>query len=228
MCLRDKASHGSVVPEGRINLRVVRSVIFMVRLCLHDRVQIDSGDPQILKIGKFPADSFQIAAVLFFICHFPCLPGNDIRILLLRRAVAETVRKDLIPDRTVDPFRRPVHVRRVHPGNCKALEHPPVHIDLFLCQEAVLKIIPDFFFRLKFEIVLTSFIGRDQRCGPPELMRKTFFIDDLLPLPRPFFISSQDPRLEGIPVMDKHPFYIITGLQVDDQPFLIQWITHLL
>ena len=107
VCLRDKASHGSVVPEGRIDLRVVRSVIFMVRLCLHDRVQIDPGDPQILKIGEFPADSFQIAAVLFFICHFPCLPGNDIRILLLRRAVAETVRKDLIPDRTVDPFWRP-------------------------------------------------------------------------------------------------------------------------
>ena len=225
--LGDEPPHDPVVPKGRIDLRVVRSVIFMVRLRLHDGVQINPGDPQILEVGKFLPDPFQIAAVLLTVRHFSRLPGKDIRILPLRRTIEEPVRKDLIPDRAVDPFRRPVHVRRVHPGNRKALEHPPVHIDLLLCQETVLKIIPGFLFCVKFEIVFTSLIGRDQRGSPPELMGKTFLIDDLLPFSRPFFISSQDPRLEGIPVMDEHPFYVIPGLQVDDQTFFIQWITHL-
>ena len=227
MRFRDKTLHRPVISEGRVDLRIVLSVIFVVGLRLHDRVQIDSCDPKILQIWQFLADPLEISAVFLPVRDLSRLPGEYVRVILSRAAAAEPVRKDLIPDRIIDPCRRPVHIRRVHPWHDKVLQEPSFHVDLLLCQKSVLKIIPHLVLCMELEIILAPLVRR-RECGrPPELMGKPLLIDDLFPFSGPFLTASQDSRVKGIAVMDKHLLHVIPGLQINDQPVLIQRIAHL-
>ena len=227
MCLRDKRLHRLIIPEGRIDLRIVHRVVFVVRLRLHDGIQIDSRDPQILKIRKLLPDSLQIAAIFLLVRHLPGLPGQHIGIIFLPIPPAEPVREDLIPYCIIDPAGRPVHIRRVHPRDDKILQEPSFHIDLFLCQKSILKIIPHLVLCMKLKIILAPLISRGECGRPPELMGKTLLIEDLFPLSGPLLTASQDPRVKGIPMMDEYLLHVISGLQIDDQPVLIQRIAHL-
>ena len=65
----------------------------MVRLRLHDGREINPCDPKLCKIGKPAADPFQISPIFFLICHRACLPGQDIRPILLRLTIAEIERR---------------------------------------------------------------------------------------------------------------------------------------
>ena len=225
--VRYKPAHRLTVPERRIDLCIIFRVILVVRLCLHDRSQIDSRDPEILQIGNLLPDALQISAVFLLIRHRTGLPWKYTVVFPVRRAVTEPVREDLIPDSIIDPGRRPVHIRRIHPWHDKILEQAARHINLLFREESVFKVIPYSLFRMKFKIIFTPFIRRHERRRPPDLMGKALFIDDLLPLSCPPLVSAQYPRVKRIAVDDKHSFYIVSCLQVDDQMILVQRITHL-
>ena len=80
---------------------------------------------------------------------------------------------------------------------------------------------------MQFKVIFTSFIGRYKSGSPPDLMGETFFVHNLLPSARPFFISAQNAGLKGIAVMNKHLFYVISGLQVYNKFIFIPGIAHL-
>ena len=58
-------------------------------------------------------------------------------------------------------------------------------------------------------------------------MGQTLFINYLLPLSAPSLTAAEYAGVKWITVYDKYPFYVVSGFQIDDQPVLIQRITHL-
>ena len=45
-----KCFHCFFIAKSRINLCIICSIIFVIGLCFHDRIQINTGNPQLLKI----------------------------------------------------------------------------------------------------------------------------------------------------------------------------------
>ena len=212
---------GLPVPEMRIDPRVIRGVILVVGLRLHDRVKVDPGDPQVCQVRKFLSDPLQVSPEALLVGDRPLPPGNDISLrgsavpgssFRAGNSPAEAVREDLVPDCVVDPVGGPVYIRRVHPGHGKALDHPSLHIHLLLGQETVLAVVPDFSVRVQFKVIFTSLVRWNQSGGPPDLMAEPLFVDDLLPLPGPLLFPAKDARLEGVSVMDEHPLHVVAGL----------------
>ena len=213
--------------ELGINSGIVLRIIFVGGIRFHNGIQVNSRNAQLLQVGKLLLNALQISSETLLIGDRSRMPGHDVRRVFLRRPVAETVRKNLIPYRFVHPVRRPVHIGRVHPRHDEALEHTPFHLHLFRSQKAVLKIVPDLVLRVQLKIVFAALIRRTQGSGPPELIAEPFFEDDLLPFSRPFFTSSHNPRFIRVPVMQKNPLHIISCFQVYDQLVLVQGIAHL-
>ena len=228
MRLCHQAFHDGVVPERGIDLRIVCSIVLMVRLRLHDGIQIDPRDPKLCEIGELLPDPLQVPAVPLLVCHRACLPRPDIPLFPLRVPAAEAVREDLIPHSVIDPRGRAVHIRRVHPRYDKILKEPPRHIHLFFCEKSVLKIIPHLTVRVEFKIIFASLIRRHKRCRPPYLIREPFLKDDLLPCAAPLFAAAQYSGVKRISVDDEDLFYIVSCLKVHDEPVLIEGIAHLL
>ena len=219
--LLHQSGKGLPVPEMRIDPRVICGVILVVGLRLHDRVEVDPGDPQVCQVRKFLSDPLQVSPEALLVGDRPLPPGNDISLrgsavpgssFRAGNSPAEAVREDLVPNRVVDPVGGPVYIRRVHPGHSKALDHPSLHIHLLLGQETVLAVVPDFSVRVQFKVIFASLVRRNQGGGPPDLMAEPLFVDDLLPLPGPLLFPAKDARLEGVAVMDEHPLHVVAGL----------------
>ena len=207
--------------ELGIDAGIVLRIILVGGIRLHDGIQVNARDTQLLQVGKLLLDALQIPAEAFLIGDRPRVPGHDIQRVFLRRSVAEAVRENLIPDRFVHPVRRPVHIGRVHPGHDEALEHAPFHLHLLRGQEAVLKIVPDLVLCMQFKIVFAPLVFRPQGGGPPELMAEPLFKNDLLPFSRPFLTSAHNARFVGVSVMQEDPLHVIARFQVHDQLVLV-------
>ena len=210
--------HRLGVSELRINFCIIFCIVFMVGVCLHNRIQINSGNAKFFQIRKFLTDSFQVSAVTLFVFDFSLIfPRKNSLPVVSRRPVAETVRENLIPDRIIYPVRRPVHISRIHPWNRKALKHPAFHLHLLFCQKSVFKIIPDLIICVQFKIILAALVFRYESRSPPDLMFQPFFVDNLFPDSGPLFVSSKNSRFKGISIIEEHPLHIISCLQIDNQ-----------
>ena len=137
-----------ICSEMRIDLCIVCRVIFVIGLCLHDRIEIDSVDPKFLQVGQTHPDPGKIATEPLCICHLSASPWDNVLCIFCGSSVAEPIREDLIPHGLIDPPRCPVDICRIHPRYNEALKHPSIHLHLFLCQESIFKVIPDLLFCL--------------------------------------------------------------------------------
>ena len=207
--------------ELGIDAGIVLRIIFVGGIRLHDGVQVNARNAQLLQVRKLLLNPLQISSETLLIGDRPRVPGHDVRRVFLRRPVAEAVRENLIPYRFVHPVRRSVHIGRVHPRHDEALEHTPFHLHLLRSQKAVLKIVPDFVLRMQLKIIFAPLILRAQGRGPPELVAEPFLENDLLPFSRPFLSPAHDARFIRVPVMQENPLHIIACFQVYDQLVLV-------
>ena len=149
--------------------------------------------------------------------HLPGLPGHNTLGIYTLIAVAESLRKDLIPHSIIDPGGSLADIRRIHPWHDEIREGLAISIHLFLCIEAVLEEVHNLISGVKFKIILASLIFRTKRGGPPDVILEPFLEADFFLLPAPALVSAHYSGVIGITIVYIDFINIISCFDIDDQ-----------
>lgn len=95
---------GGVAAEERVDSKVVMRVVAMIAGRLEDRVEIERGDAQLLKVIESLDNAEQIAPFIAMGCRI-ALPRLKVRRLLDPIAGREPIGEDLVEDRVLHPVR---------------------------------------------------------------------------------------------------------------------------
>lgn len=79
--------------ELGIDAGIVLRIILVGGIRLHDGVQVNARNAQLLQVRKLLLDALQISAEAFLIGDRSRVPWHDIRHIFLRRSVAEAIRE---------------------------------------------------------------------------------------------------------------------------------------